>query len=109
MKRNTRKEKIVIPESISQHIEEEFKRSRDFRRAYMAEITKLSVAYKIAMLRRTRHLTQAQLARRMRTTQQTVSRLEDSTNREITISTLSKAAIALKAKLNIDFIPGDAV
>ena len=102
MKRG-RKRKVIIPESVSQHIEEEFKRSPDFRKAYSNEITRLKLAYKIMQLRKKRHLTQAQLAKRVRTTQQTISRLEDSENIEITISTLSKLAVALNARLKIDF------
>ena len=104
MKRE-RKKKIVIPESVSQHIEEEFKKSSDFRKAYINEITRLNIAYKIMILRKARHLTQAQLAKRVRTKQQTISRLEDPRNEKITVATLNKIALALKAKLSIDFIP----
>lgn len=103
-----RKKKTIIPESIDQYIEEEFKKSTDFRKAYVNEMARLQIAYKITQLRKARHLTQAQLAKRMKTTQQTVSRLEDPTNIEITLSTLSKLAVALKARLNIDLIPKQA-
>jgi len=101
--KKSRKGKIIVPESISQHIEEEFKRSPDFRKAYSDEITRLKIAYKIVQLRKRRHLTQAQLAKRVKTTQQTISRLEDSENVEITVATLSKLAVALNARLKIDF------
>ena len=104
MKRG-RKKKTIIPESITQHIEERFKQSHEFRKAYIDEITKLEIGYKIMQLRKARHLSQAALAKRMRTKQQTISRLEDPKNIELTIATLSKVALALRARLNIDFIP----
>lgn len=106
--RRKRKKKIIIPESLSQHIEEEFKKSEEFRKAYITEMARLQIAYKITQLRKTRHLTQAQLAKRMKTTQQTISRLEDPRNAEITLSTLSRLAVALKARLSIDLIPKQA-
>ena len=102
MKRGRRK-KVIVPESVSQHIEEESKNNSDFRKSYRDEITRLNLAYKIAQLRKKKHFTQAQLARRVKTTQQTISRLEDFKNVEITISTLSKIALALNARLNIEF------
>jgi DNA-binding XRE family transcriptional regulator len=104
MKRG-RKRKAIIPESVSQHIEEEFKKDRDFRKAYSEEATRLQIGYKIAQLRKLRRLTQAELARRIATTQQTISRLEDSKNYKININTLVRIAAALRARLDIDLIP----
>lgn len=94
----------MIPKSVSQHIEEEFKRSPRFRKAYSEEIAKLRIAYKIAQLRKARHLSQAELAKKMNTTQQTVSRLEDPKNYRISVRTLATVAGALRARLNIDLI-----
>jgi len=102
------KKKAIVPESIDQHIEDEFKKSSEFKKAYIAEAARLQLAYKITQLRKARHLTQIQLAKRMKTTQQTISRLEDSKNTEITLSTLSKLAVALRARLDIDLIPKQA-
>jgi DNA-binding transcriptional regulator YiaG len=99
------KKKAIVPESIDHHIEEEFKKNPEFRKAYMDESMRLQLAYKIMQLRKSRHLSQAQLAKRMHTTQQTVSRLEDPQNIEITLSTLSKLAVALKARLSVDLVP----
>ena len=107
MKRD-RNRKIRVPESVSQHIEGEFSKSMQFRKSYMDEITRLRLAYKIMQLRKARHLSQAQLAKRMGTTQQTISRLEDSENIRITIGTLSKLSVALKARLSIDILPKSA-
>jgi len=107
MKKKSKK-KAIVPESVNEHIEAKFRKSEDFRKAYVAQMAMLQIAYKIARLRKSRHLTQAQLAKRMKTTQQTISRLEDSTNTEITLSTLSKLAVALGARLNIDLLPKSA-
>jgi DNA-binding XRE family transcriptional regulator len=100
--------KVRIPESVSRHIEDEFSKSMQFRRSYMDEIIRLRLAYKIMQLRKARHLSQAQLAKRIGTTQQTISRLEDSKNIRITIGTLSKLSVALKAHLSIDLLPKSA-
>ena len=73
--------------------------------SYDEEITMLKIAYKIIQLRKERHITQSELARRIGTTQQTISRLEDSMNTHLTIHTLIRLAKALHARLNIDLIP----
>jgi len=65
----------------------------------------LKIAYKIAQLRKQRHVTQGELAKKIGTTQQTISRLEDSENVKITVHTLARLAMALKAKLSIDLVP----
>ena len=100
-----RKKKIIIPETVTQHIEQEFKASKEFKKAYTEHIAKLSIAYKIMQLRKLRRLSQTQLAKKMGTTQQTISRLENPQNYEVTLATLSKAALALDARLNIDLTP----
>jgi len=105
MRTIAQKKKIITPESVSQHIEEQYKKSREFRKAYDEEVLNLKIAYKIAQLRKQRHVTQRELAKKIGTTQQTISRLEDSENTKVTVHTLAKLAIALKAKLSIDLIP----
>ena len=99
------KRKIMIPRTISQHIEEEFRNNPAFRKAYDEEVTRLQIGYKITQLRQMRHLSQAELARKVNTTQQNISRLEDLRNARINIKTLTRLAVALKARLSIDFIP----
>jgi len=99
------KRKVIIPRTISQHIEEEFRKNPEFRKAYDEEIARLQIGYKIAQLRQMRHLSQAELARKVNTTQQTISRLEDLRNARINVKTLARLAAALKARLSIDFIP----
>ena len=101
----TRKKKIIAPESIGQHIEAEYKKSLEFRKVYDEEVLKLKIAHKISRLRKLRHLSQNELAERVGTTQQNISRLEDSSNSQINLHTLTRLAMALKAKLKIDFVP----
>ena len=97
--------KIIRLESISQHIEEEYRKSRDFRKSYDEEVIRLKIAYKITQLRKSRHLTQRELAEKVGTTQQNISRLEDLENTQISLHTLAKLAAALNARLSIDLIP----
>ncbi len=105
MRKKQRKRKIIVPESVSQHVEEEYKRSPEFRKAYDEEVLKLKIAYKIIRLRELRHLSQGELAKRVGTTQQNISRLEDTANTQITIHTLTRLAKALKARLMVDLVP----
>jgi DNA-binding XRE family transcriptional regulator len=85
----------------------EFRKSPEFRRAYDEEVARLQVGYKIAQLRQMRHLSQTELAKKVNTTQQTISRLEDLRNSRINIKTLARLAAALRARLSIDFIPNE--
>lgn len=97
--------KRITPESVSKHIEEEYRASRDFRKAYDEEVLFLKIAYKIAQLRKQRHISQGDLAKMIGTTQQTISRLEDSGNTQVTLHTLARVASALKARLSVELIP----
>ena len=90
---------------MSQYVEDQFRNNLEFRKSYIEEMNRLQLAYKIAQLRKAKHLTQAELARRIHTKQQTISRLEDVKNTRISFKTLSKIAIALKARLTIDLVP----
>ena len=105
MKKIEQKKKIITPGSISQHVEEQYRKGREFRKAYDEEVLMLKIAYKIAQLRKQRHVTQGELAKKIGTTQQTISRLEDSENVKVTVHTLARLAMALKARLSIDLVP----
>ena len=104
MNKKTNREKIV-PETITSHIESEFKKSKEFRKAYVEQVERLEIALQIARLRKQRNLTQGQLAKKINTSQQNISRLEDARNTKISVSTLSKIASALDARLRIDLSP----
>lgn len=103
------KNKIIVAKTFDQHLEEEFKKSPEFKKSYDEEIARLQVGFKISQLRQMRHLSQAELAKKVKTTQQTISRLEDLKNTRININTLARLAVALKAKLSIDFIPSELI
>ncbi len=100
-----RQRKIIVAKTVSQHIEEESRKSPEFKKAYDEEMARLQIGYKIARLRQMRRLSQAELAKKVHTTQQTISRLEDITNARVNVRTLAKIAGALRARLSIDFIP----
>lgn len=97
--------KIIVPKSIGQYAEEEFKKRKEFRKAYGQETANLQIGYRIAQLRKMRHLSQSQLARKIHSSQQTISRLEGLRNISININTLVKVASALRARLDVGFIP----
>ena len=101
------KEKVIVAKSIRQHIEEESKKDPAFKIAYEEEVARLQIGFRIAKLRQMRHLSQAALAKKVKTTQQTISRLEDLKNASVNIDTLARIASALKARLSIDFIPAE--
>jgi len=103
------KTKIIVAKSFDQHLEEEFKRSPEFKKAYEEELARLQIGWKIAQLRQMRHLSQAQLAKMVKTSQQTISRLEDLKDARINLNTLAKLASALKARLSIDLIPAELI
>ena len=103
MKKNEKK--IIVPKTIGQYAEEQYRKSRDFRKAYDEEVARLHIGYKIAQLRKQRNLTQQELARRINSSQQTISRIEDTRNARLNFKTLIRVATALKAKVHVDFVP----
>lgn len=76
----------------------------EFRRAFDEEETFASLAIQIARLRQKKGLSQQELAKRLHTTQQTVSRLEQLDNESYSLMTLVKLAHALHKKLEVRFI-----
>ena len=97
--------KTRIPKSVAQHIEEEYRKSAEFRKTYDEEVAKLRIDYQIEKLRKKRGLTQSGLARKLKTTQQTISRLEDTNNLQFSVRTLARIATVLKSRLCIHFVP----
>ena len=84
-------------------LKEELK-NKKFREAFDEEDIYTSLAIQIAKLRQQEHLTQQELAEKLHTTQQTISRLEDIHNNGYTIKTLIKIAQALHKTLKIQFV-----
>lgn len=73
-----------------------------FTKIYDAELDRLRLAHRIAELREKHGLTQAQLARKVGTTQAGISRLENPNYRNYSLKTLEKVAMALGARLKVE-------
>ena len=75
-----------------------------FRKAYEEEGIYAEVAIQIARLRTQKRLTQRALAKRLRTSQQTISRLESPRNGSLSLQTLVKLAHALGKEVRVQFV-----
>ena len=82
------------------------KEARSFKEIYDRELSSLRLAHRIAELREKRSLTQADLARRVGTTQAGISRVENPNYRAHSLATLEKIALALGARLKVDLEEG---
>ena len=76
----------------------------EFRNAFDEEEVFASLAIQVAKIRQKKKLTQLELAKRLNTTQQTISRLEDIHNKSYSVQTLIKLAGALDKKLKVEFV-----
>lgn len=77
----------------------------EFRKHYEREKKVLKVAYEIVKLRHKLGLSQKELARRVGTTQQVISRLESGAYNGYTLKTLERLAKATSTDLLIIFRP----
>lgn len=73
------------------------------RRAYERGVRRLLIAHKIADLRERAHMTQAQLARKLHTKQQVISRLEQD-RYQPSFRTLEKIAAVFGKRVEINFV-----
>ena len=76
----------------------------EFKRHYEDERQALKLAIKIAALREQKGLSQQELAKRMGTSQQAISRIESGEYEGFTLKTLEKIAEATGMKVKIDFV-----
>jgi len=88
---------------LKNYLKEELK-DPEFKKAFDEEEVYASLAIQIAKIRQKEELTQQALAKRLHTTQQTVSRLEDVHNSSYSLSTLIKLARALDRKLKVELV-----
>ena len=88
---------------FSTYLNEQLK-NKEFRKAFEEEEIYADLAIQIAKLRQDNGFTQKDLAKVLRTTQQTVSRLEDPENYSLSLCTLIKLAKVLHKKLKIQFV-----
>ncbi|MFC1521865.1 helix-turn-helix domain-containing protein [Elusimicrobiota bacterium] len=75
----------------------------EFRKHYEAYDLPVRLAMEIAMLRKKKKMTQAQLARKMRVTQQFVAQLENAEKSIPSLRTLENVAHALNKQLYVGF------
>ncbi len=75
-----------------------------FKEAVEKEYRNLVISEKIAELRHKAHLTQAELAKRVRTTKSAISRYESNAYGGYSLSLLQKIASACGADLRISFV-----
>mgnify|MGYP001565138325 FL=1 len=74
------------------------------REAYEEEGLFVELAIQVAHLRQKQRLTQQQLAKRLHTSQQTISRLESPKNGSLSLRTLVKLAHALGKEVKVQFV-----
>ena len=79
-------------------------KNKEIGKAYEEEGIYVDIAVQIAKLREKEGYSQKELAKKLHTTQQTISRLESSDNRSITLGTLIRLAKALHKRLDIRFV-----
>ncbi len=79
-------------------------KDRTVKASYEREGVFVELAIQIARLRAQHGLSQSELARRLHTTQQTVSRLESSHNTSLSVQTLVKLARVLDKRLKVQFV-----
>lgn len=79
-------------------------RDPEFRQAFDEEEVCVSLAIQIAKIRQKKNITQQELARRLQTTQQNISRLEDIDNRSYSLKTLIKIAHVLDKRLKVELV-----
>jgi DNA-binding XRE family transcriptional regulator len=87
------------------YLKEELK-DPEFSEAFDEEEVYASLAIQIANIRQKEKLTQKELAKRLHTTQQTISRLENIHNKSYSLQTLIKLARILDKLVSIKFSEG---
>ena len=88
---------------------EENMKDPEFRRLYKEEEAKFSVSQKIKKLREKLGMTQQALAKKVKTTQSAIARIESTDYEGHSLSKLEEIAKALGAALIIDFIPKEKI
>ena len=69
------------------------------------ELGQILIEHKIAELRKRRGLSQAALAQRSGVSQPMIAQIESGKLNNLTLKTLARTALALGARLKIDFVP----
>lgn len=90
-------------EYTHEDFKKEFLKTPQMEEAYEEGVEALLIAHKIAELRERCHMTQAELARKLHTKQQVVSRIEQDKYKP-SLTTLEKIAHACGKRLEISFV-----
>jgi DNA-binding XRE family transcriptional regulator len=90
-------------EYTHEDLEKEFLKTPAMRRSYEKGVESLLVAHKIADLRERAHMTQAELAKKLHTKQQVISRLEQDKYKP-SYNTLEKIARVFGKRIEINFV-----
>jgi DNA-binding XRE family transcriptional regulator len=90
-------------EYIHEDLEKEFLKTPAMRKSYEDGVSALLIAHKIADLRERSHMTQAELAKKLHTKQQVISRMEKDRYTP-SLTTLGKIAHVFGKRLEINFI-----
>ena len=77
----------------------------DFKSSFEEEELFVNLAIEIAKLREEKGLTQKDLAKLLKTSQQMVSRIENPNNQSFSLKTLVKLAHAFHKKILVQFVP----
>ena len=88
--------------NYEKHFQKEMKNKR-FRDGYEKEDQRLMVAYKITQLRKETKISQAELAKKLGTTQSVVARMEGG-NQNFTTDNLQKIATSFNRHLKVEFV-----
>lgn len=88
---------------FSDYLKKQLK-DKTFKKAFDDEEVYSTLAIQIAKLRKVNGYSQQELARILRTTQQTVSRLEDPSNNSLSLNTLLKLAQVFRKRIKIQFV-----
>ena len=83
---------------------DELMQDKKFKDKFEKEYQKLLISEKIAQLRKSAHLTQEALARKLHTTKSAVSRYESAKYNGYTVTLLRRIARACGANLSVKFI-----
>lgn len=99
----------TTPFDVQAFIRDKNREMPGFAAAVEAELASLRLDERLRELRKSRALTQAELAKRMGVTQGAVAQMENAESGRLEIRTLAKMATALGYALRIDFEPELAV
>lgn len=94
---------VVLSKSMEK-IFRKMKKDKEVREAYVEAEIVSSLAHQIRAMRIDRKLSQADLAKKMKTTQAAISRLEDPSYGQLSLQTLFKLSHAFDTGLRVEFV-----